>query len=285
MTHIDTPAIIDTHVHFDDPRFDDDRDAVYQRAISSGVSAMVIPAVTRDQWGKIQSLSKKYSGVFATAGLHPVFCNQHQHSDLDLLEHTLQTQQVVAIGECGLDGSIAEPDPDAQPFYFAAQLDLAKRYQLPVIIHARSAIEKVIITLKKHNLSNAQGNGVIHSYNGSLQQAHRLIDLGYKVSFGGPVTYPRSRKLQSLVKQLPMDAMMLETDAPDQPPHQPPDKADTSTNTHKKQRNEPGNITSVLQAVATLRGQSASEIAETSNQNARQLFNLPDTALNPQPPY
>lgn len=279
--NIDTTAIIDTHVHFDDPRFDSDRDAVYERAITNGVIAMVIPAVTRDRWEIIQLLAKKYAGVFATAGLHPVFCRQHQPPDLDALEQTLQQQHPVAIGECGLDGFIDEPDFETQKFYFVAQLEMAKQYQLPVIIHARNAVEEVLLTLKQQGLNNAQGNGVVHSYNGSLQQAHRLLDLGYKISFGGPLTYPRSRKLHTLVKNLPLDAIMLETDAPDQPPSQTPGKPRNSSREYDTpHRNEPGYITGVLQTAATLRNQTTAEIADASNQSARQLFSLQQAAIN-----
>ena len=262
-------------MHLDDPRFDIDRDEVYQRAVNNSVIAMIIPAVTRDRWEFIRSMAEKYTGVFATAGLHPIFCDQHQRSDLESLEKTLQKQSLTAIGECGLDGSIEEQTREPQKFFFKAQLEMAKQYQLPVIIHARKAVEDVILTLKQHAINNPQGNGVVHSYNGSLQQAHRLLDLGYKLSFGGPVTYSGSRKLHSLVRKLPLDAIMLETDAPDQPPnHIPGEPQIKSTEPHTKKRNEPAYINKVLQAVATLRSQTAAEIADTSNCNARELFSL-----------
>lgn len=227
---------------------------------------MVVPAVTRNRWKNIEALTANYQNVYGTSGLHPVFCNEHQKSDLDLLEQRLATMRDIAIGECGLDGHTAESDMADQQFYFNAQLELAKRFQLPVIIHARGAIEKVILTLKDQKLSNASGNGVVHSYNGSLQQAHTLIDLGFTLSFGGPVTYDRSHKLHKLVQQLPVESMMLETDAPDQPPMG-----------HRGQRNEPGHITTVLAAIATLRKQDPALIADHSNKNAKRLFALPES--------
>ena len=133
-------------MHLDDPRFDIDRDEVYQRAVNNSVIAMIIPAVTRDRWEFIRSMAEKYTGVFATAGLHPIFCDQHQRSDLESLEKTLQKQSLTAIGECGLDGSIEEQTREPQKFFFKAQLEMAKQYQLPVIIHARKAVEDVILT-------------------------------------------------------------------------------------------------------------------------------------------
>lgn len=255
--------IIDTHIHLDDNRFDCDRDAVYQRAIDNGVMAMVVPAVTSARWTHVDSISNNYKNVFATAGLHPVFCDDHKTTDLDRLEKKLHDNAHVAIGECGLDGFIKNTPLSLQKIYFSAQLELGKQFGMPVIIHAREAVEEVILLLRHHALNNKNGNGVIHSYNGSLQQAHRLIDLGYKLSFGGPATYTRSHKIHTLIKKLPIESMMLETDAPDQP-----------TMDNRGNRNEPAFVSKVLNTVATLRNQSPKEIAESSNNNAQQLFGL-----------
>lgn len=226
---------------------------------------MVVPAVTRSRWKNIEAVAGNYKHVFRTSGLHPVFCNEHQKSDLDLLEQRLATMRDVAIGECGLDGHTTTSDITDQQFYFNAQLELAKRFQMPVIIHARSAIENVILTLKDQKLSKSTGNGVVHSYNGSQQQAHTLIDLGFTLSFGGPVTYDRSLKLHKLVQKLPIESIMLETDAPDQPPMK-----------YQYKRNEPGYITTILAAVASLRKQDPALIADHSNKNAKLLFALPE---------
>ena len=255
--------IIDTHIHFDDTRFDHDRDEVYQRAVDSGVEAMIVPAVTRERWTHVDAVSKNYKNVFSTAGLHPVFCNKHHTNDLVLLEKKLHEDKPVAIGECGLDGFINNTSLAVQKNYFSVQLELSKQFGLPAIIHARDAVEEVILLLRQHALDNRNGNGVIHSYNGSLQQAHRLIDLGYLLSFGGPVSYTRSHKVHNLVKKLPLESMMLETDAPDQP-----------TLKNRGNRNEPAYINEVLMAVAALRKESIDVIAESSNRNAKRLFNL-----------
>jgi len=173
---------------------------------------------------------------FMQTGLHPVFCNKHHTNDLVLLEKKLHEDKPVAIGECGLDGFINNTSLAVQKNYFSVQLELSKQFGLPAIIHARDAVEEVILLLRQHALDNRNGNGVIHSYNGSLQQAHRLIDLGYLLSFGGPVSYTRSHKVHNLVKKLPLESMMLETDAPDQP-----------TLKNRGNRNEPAYINEVIQ--------------------------------------
>ncbi len=254
--------IIDTHVHFDHSRFDHDRDSVYSRALQSGVSSMIVPAITASSFYSVQEVTERYRNVYGCYGLHPVFTRHHSDADLHTLETTLQTAPCVAIGECGLDGHIDNGNLDLQHHYFDAQLALANAYNLPVVIHARDAVEQVLLALRR----NGPGLGVVHSYNGSLQQAHRLIDLGYLVSFGGPVTYPRSTKLHNLVKRLPQDAIMLETDAPDQ-----------SGLLHRGKRNEPAFINEVLESASLLRGVSTSTLANASNRNATRLFNLPET--------
>lgn len=255
--------LIDTHVHFDDNRFDHDRDEVFQRAGNNGVAAMIVPAVTRARWSLVENVALQYKNVFPAAGLHPVFCNQHQRTDLDLLDKKLAAKNCIAVGECGLDGTLS--NTTVQKFYFNAQIELARQYTLPLIIHARNAVEDVILLLRKHQLCNAAGNGVVHSYNGSLHQARRLIDLGYLLSFGGPVTNPGAHKPHTLVKGLPLESIMLETDAPDQ-----------TVAKYRGMRNEPAYITEVLQSIAALRDEDANKIASVCNANAQRLFNLPE---------
>lgn len=266
MAVSDTLPVIDTHVHFDDDRFDEDRIDVYQRAQSAGVSAMVVPATMASRFNKIQCIANEFTHVYATAGLHPMFSKQHQPAHLETLGNTLQ--HCVAIGECGLDKPERHTDITQQEFWFEAQIDLARTQALPLIIHARNTVEAVILMLKRAALSRSAGNGVVHSFNGSLQQAHQLLDLNYKVSFGGPITYPRAHKLHKLVASLPLEAMMFETDAPDQPGiHQ------------RGQRNEPAWISQVTAQAAEIRKTSVQEVTAASNLNAVQLFALPEQLL------
>jgi TatD DNase family protein len=286
------PAIelIDTHVHLDDDRFDCDRDQVMARARAAGINCMIVPATTRKRWQKIQSLTDDYKDVHATCGLHPLFVAQHHEDDLNTLEQQISANACIAIGECGLDRYCLKQlqpsclntdtaDSDSlfarQQFYFESQLELASTFDLPVIVHARQAVEEVILSIRKSPATR----GVVHSFNGSLQQGFRLIELGYKLSFGGAATYPRANKIRRLIKDLPADSILLETDAPDQPgyaqrsremfPQQ--DKVGQQNNTW---RNEPSFLTEVLQTVATLRGESEESVARQCNDNARQLFRL-----------
>ena len=263
---VNTPAmptaLIDTHIHFDDDRFDDDRAIVYDTAKRAGVHAMVIPATMQSRWQKIQSICRQYDHIYPTHGLHPLFCARHDDHHLDELKAL--AVQGVAIGECGLDKQKETIDLPLQRHFFAAQIDLAKELGMPLIIHARNTVEEVTAMLKQADLNREHGNGVIHSYNGSLQQAHRLLDLNFKLSFGGPVTFQNARRIHELVVKLPLSTMMLETDAPDQ-----------SGSLHRGTRNEPQWLPEILRAVAELRGESAEQIAASSNNNAKSLFQLP----------
>lgn len=258
--------IIDSHVHFDDDRFDADRDRVYNDAYCAGVCTMVVPATTQQRWGKLQSIANHYPGVFPSYGLHPLYCNQHRLDHLVALEQMLS--DAVAIGECGLDRQKNTQDLDQQRFFFEAQIDIAKRHRKPMIIHARNAVEETTLILKNAALDREAGNGVIHSFNGSIEQAHRMIDMNFTLSFGGAITRSNARRLHKLAGTLPLDSMMLETDAPDQ-----------TGAMHRGKRNEPQWITEVISAVATIRPESKSTITNTSNRNARRLFQLPESGL------
>ena len=256
-------SLIDTHIHFDDDRFDTDRSSVYNNAKSAGVSRMIIPATTRARWSKIFSLSEQYTNVYPTAGLHPVFINDHSDDDLQLLDETLQKSSCVALGECGLDGFVKDLDYEKQQYFFSHQIELAAKHKLPLIIHARNAVEDVTLAIKS---AKSQVTGVVHSYNGSLQQAQQLIGLGFLLSFGGAITYDRATRLNEIVKELPLDSIMVETDAPDQP-----------TQTNAGNRNEPAFLPEVVTAIAEIKNLQADDIILASNANATRLFNLPKT--------
>jgi len=251
--------LIDTHIHLDDDRFDKDREAICNNALAAGITAMVIPATTQKRWQKIFALTERYENVYPTAGLHPVFIDQHTDDHLADLQNILADNSCKAIGECGLDGFHKELDYEKQKHFFEQQLLIAKEVNLPLIIHARNAVQDVIQLIK----SSGSTFGVIHSYNGSLEQARQLTDLGYLLSFGGAVTYDRATRLHKLVKELPLESLMVETDAPDQPPSQ-----------HKGKRNEPAYLTEIVAAIARIKGTTSAEIAQQSNANAKRLFNI-----------
>jgi TatD DNase family protein len=251
--------LIDSHSHFDDRSFDPDRDAAWQRACAAGVEAQIIPAVTAVDWPRVKEICGRYPGLYPAYGLHPMFCDVHREQDLETLQQWLETESPVAVGECGLDFYIENPDKEKQQRIFEAQLELAQEHRLPVIIHARRAVEEVIQALRRY----PGVRGVLHSYSGSEEQAMRLIELGFKMSFGGPVTFPRATRLRKLVSRLPLEAILLETDSPDQP--------DSS---HRNQRNEPAYLPLILQEISALREEPPELVAATTTRNTKALFGI-----------
>lgn len=254
-------TLIDSHNHFDEASFDPDREAAYHRARDAGVGAQVLAAVSARLWPKLKAVTKQYPGLYPCYGLHPAYLAEHRPEHLDALANWLQRERPVAIGECGLDYYLPDLDPDAQAEFFSEQLRLARRHDLPVVIHARHAVDQVIKFLRRFS----GVRGMVHSFSGSEDQAGRLLDLGILLSFGGPLTYPRATRLRSLIRYLPLDGFMLETDAPDQP-----------LSNHRGERNEPAFVAEVLDCVAGLRGADPVEIAAATTENARRLFRLPD---------
>lgn len=252
--------LIDSHCHLDAGAFDHDRDAVVARARAAGVGAQVIPAITAAGWPKLRALCAATDGLFPAYGLHPMFLDQHRDEHLAELRHWIERERPCAIGECGLDFHVDGLDPDLQRRYFRAQLELAAEHDLPVIVHARHAVEEVIATFK------AVGGlrGVVHSFSGSPEQAAQLWKLGFLLGLGGPVTYARANRLRRLVATMPLQQLLLETDAPDQPDAQ-----------IRGQRNEPARLTTVLACIAALRDAPPDAIAAQTSANARQLFGLP----------
>ncbi|MGB1309721.1 MAG: TatD family hydrolase [Leucothrix sp.] len=252
--------LIDSHCHLDLAAFDIDRDIVMQRASENGISDVIIPAVQASGWGKLQALVGQDNPlcVHAAYGLHPVFDPFHSEHDLVLLEQQLG-QSCVAVGECGLDFFIDDYDCTRQLAFFTAQLDLAVQFQLPVIIHSRKSLDLVLKELRLR----PSLQGVVHSFSGSEQQAKQLIEQGFYLGFGGPITYPRANKLRRLVAELPLEWLLLETDAPDQPDI-----------TKRGQRNEPSWLPTVAACFAELRGCSIEEVAEVTSCNSECLFGL-----------
>lgn len=254
------PPLIDSHVHTADDRFHNDWHTVLNSARSRNVVAQIVPAVSHRFWPRVKQCCAEQSDLYPCYGLHPCFHHEHQSSHISDLATWIGRERPVAIGECGLDYFIPDANRTFQQQLFAAQLALAREFDLPIIIHARKAVEDVIQMIR----SSGHSRGVIHSFNGSKQQAVRLIDLGYKLGFGGAASYERARKLRELVSSLPLQALLLETDAPDQPP-----------SAHHGERNEPAYLVDVWKAVCDLRPETPDEIARTTTANAISLFRLP----------
>lgn len=253
------PRLIDAHCHFDDTRFDEDRAEALQRAHEAGVDEQIIPAIKAAWWPRIRQLCQSTPGLYPCYGLHPMFVADHREDHLKVLQHWLDTEKPVAIGECGLDYFIQDPQLARQQHFFEAQLQLALEYDLPVIIHARRSVEEIINTLRQFSGLR----GMLHSYSGSEQQAHRLIEMGFYLSFGGPVTYERANRLRHLVESLPLERLLLETDAPDQPDCH-----------HRGERNEPAYLPLILDLFSQLRKQPRERIAEQTRRNTQHLFRL-----------
>jgi TatD DNase family protein len=251
--------LVDSHCHLDAAEFDPDRAAVIARARAAGVTRQVVPAVDAAGWPKLRDVCAAQPGLFPAYGLHPMFLAAHRPAHLAGLHAWLDRERPVAVGECGLDFFVAGLDPQAQHDYFEGQLRLAREFDLPVIVHARRAVDAVIAAIKRHGPLR----GVVHSFSGSAEQARQLWQLGFLVGLGGPVTYDRAHRLRGLAATMPLEFLLLETDAPDQP--------DAGI---RGQRNEPARLAVVLETIAKLRDEAPGAIAAATTANAERLFGL-----------
>jgi len=252
-------VLVDSHCHFDAAEFDLDRRAVHARALAAGVARQVVPAVDAASWPQLKLVCAELTGLYPAYGLHPMYLAAHRPSHLEVLARWIEREAPVAVGECGLDYFVDGLDHAVQQDYFDGQLRLARDFDLPVIVHARRAVDAVIASLRR--IGGLRG--VVHSFSGSAEQAALLHKLGFMLGIGGPVTYERAKRLRGIVAAMPINQLLLETDAPDQP------DAD-----HRGQRNEPALLTRVLDVVAELRGAPSEEIAAATSANANRLFNL-----------
>ncbi len=253
--------LVDSHSHFDAAEFDADRPAAHARALAAGVCRQVVPAVDAASWPKLKSVCTEFSGLFPAYGLHPMYLSAHRPEHLAALRDWIERERPVAVGECGLDYFVDGLDVDAQQFYFDGQLHLAREFDLPVIVHARRAVDAAIASI--HKVGGLRG--VVHSFSGSAEQAAQLHKLGFLLGIGGPVTYERANRLRGIVANMPIEHLLLETDSPDQPGA-----------AHRGERNEPGHLVDVLDIVAILRGIPHEDLAAATTANAERLFGLPD---------
>jgi len=253
--------LIDSHCHMDDPCFDMDREQCIANAEQQGVSAQIIPSIKAEWWPRVKAVCEQWPTLHPAYGLHPMFEPDHRKQDIELLKLWLANEHPIAIGECGLDFYIKNPNKKRQLEIFEAQVALAAETQLPLIIHARKSVEEVLLILKQY----PGLKGVCHSFSGSLQQAEHLIERGFFLGFGGPATYPRAKRLHRLLAELPLEAILLETDAPDQPPV-----------SHQGKRNEPALLGEIAESLCQLKEVPVEVIRSTTRQSAQRLFNLTD---------
>lgn len=266
---------IDTHCHLDAAEFDADRDAVRQNAKSLGVETCVIPAVMASHFDEVRLLAHRHADAYAL-GIHPLYTPQAEDKDLATLDAHLHAHhddpRLVAVGEIGLDGFVPEINtPEAfakQTYFFEAQLQIAQRHQLPVVMHVRRSADGLLKGLRRFPVVG----GIAHAFNGSRQQAQMFIDMGFKLGFGGAMTYDRATKLKALAKELPLSALVLETDAPDIPPTWMYATAEQRAGGKAQGRNSPAELPRIAKVLAELRGISLQELAVATSENARQVL-------------
>lgn len=249
--------LIDTHCHLDVPEFDPDRDCVLRRCRDLGLAAIVVPGVDAAALPGLLALCRREPLCWPALGLHPMYTDRHRPQDVETLRALVARERPVAIGEIGLDFYVPDADREAQQALFEAQLRIAAAADLPVLLHARKAHDQTLATLRRIRVRG----GIAHAFNGSLEQARQYLDLGFKLGIGGMVTFERSRKIRRLAAELPLSALVLETDAPDMPPA-----------AHQHRRNSPEYLPEILEALARVRGQDADTVAEQTTNNARELF-------------
>ncbi|MFV7531381.1 TatD family hydrolase [Enterobacter mori] len=258
MTH----RFVDTHCHFDFPPFTGDEVPSIDRAARAGVDAIIVPAIEAAYFERVLDLARRHDALYAALGLHPIVIEYHLDEHLDRLDAVLQTaeKKLVAIGEIGLDLYRENPQFARQQTILDAQLRLAKRHDLPVILHSRRTHDKLAMHLKRIDLPR---RGVVHGFSGSLQQAQRFIELGYHIGVGGTITYPRASKTRDVMARLPLSSLLLETDAPDMP-----------LNGFQGQPNRPEQAARVFTTLCELRPEPAAVIADALLENTRMLFGI-----------
>jgi TatD DNase family protein len=260
--------LIDTHCHLDAIEFDSDRDLIATLAKQQGICAIVVPAVARNNFDAVISLSKQQKHCLFALGIHPMYVSDALIDDIDVLKTYVNDNNPVAIGEIGLDYFVTKNNIAQQTYFFTEQLKIAKQHNLPVILHVRHAIDDVLKHLRRYQVNG----GIAHAFNGSFQQAEQLIGLGFKLGFGGAMTYSRALKIRELATKLPLEAIVLETDSPDIPP-----EWIASTG-----RNTPLELHRIAQVLADLRQVNVSQVLDITSANAvKVLPKLLDLCTSP----
>ena len=259
---------VDTHCHLDAPEFASNLPAVIAAAAQKNVRAILLPAVKAQDFELVKDLAHQYSseipGLVYTLGIHPLYTNQAQEGDIEILEkritESLSDPRFVGVGEIGLDYFVEGLDPHKQEYFFDAQLDLAQKYQLPVVLHVRRSQDAILKALRRRNIPG----GIAHAFNGSFQQAEQFIELGFKLGFGGAATYTRALQIRRLLKDLPSDSFVTETDAPDIPPAWLKEEGIAF--------NEPAFLPRIAIELAAIRGMGEADFALAAWQNAMQVL-------------
>ncbi len=226
----------------------------------AGIATMVLPGVCRSGWQHLLELCTRNSPLLPAIGLHPMYLDHHTQGHLVELAEHINSAPLVALGEIGLDYFITGVSHRKQQELFEAQLALAQKASLPILLHVRKAHDQVLATLRRRHFPHG---GIVHAFSGSQQQAEQYIGLGFKISFCGTITYDRARKIRRLAQELKLEDIVVETDAPDMPPA-----------SHHGERNVPPNLLEVVRTVAELRGESVEVITRATTANAGAILRL-----------
>ncbi|MDM8347576.1 TatD family hydrolase [Pseudomonas sp. sp1636] len=254
--------LTDTHTHLDFPDFDADRSELLTRCRAQGVDKLVVLGVYQGNWQRLWELVRSDAGLYAAFGLHPAYLEQHRPEHLGELRDWLQRlaghPQLCAVGEFGLDYFLEQLDRERQQALFEAQLELAAEFELPALLHVRRAHAPTIASLKRFRLKRG---GIIHAFAGSVEEAREYLKLGFKLGLGGAPTWPQAKRLQQTLARLPLEAVVLETDAPDMAPAM-----------HPHQRNSPEYLPEICTELARLMDVEPAQLAAASSRNAAELF-------------
>jgi len=252
--------LIDTHCHLDIELFDFDRERLVDRCREKGVNGFVLPGVTQAGWTRLQRIGDGFDRFYLAPGLHPCFTDQHEERHLVELEAMIHNSpgKVVGIGEVGLDFFEKEPDRAQQYTFFEAQVEMAAENRLPLLLHVRKAHDEALKVLRR---SGHRCGGIVHCYSGSLHQAERYLDAGFKLGIGGVITYDNAHRLRNIASSLPLTAFVLETDAPDIPPAG-----------LRGGRNTPENLPLIFDSFCRVRGEPREVIEQALYRNTMVLF-------------
>lgn len=258
--------LIDAHCHFDFPEFDGRRKAVLEDARNGGLSSLVIPGVRRPDWGRVSRIASEYDGLYYCLGIHPWYVAEHSASDLPALQSMLEERprHCVALGECGLDR--LRGDMRDQYAWFEGQVDIAAQLHVPLVIHSVKTHDEVYEVLRRKSFP---GRVLVHGFSGSYEQAAKLIDIGCFIGVGGVITHERARKTRDAVARLPVDALVLETDAPDMAP------AGVEAG-----QNSPAFLPAILAALASLRNSGLEDLAQSLLCSVQRLYGWNETGAS-----
>ena len=251
----------DTHAHLNAEQYNEDLQEVIDRALSEGISNIVVVGFDRPTIEKAMELTEKYGFIYASVGWHPVDAIDMTEKDLLWIEELSSHPKVVALGEMGLDYYWDKSPKDTQKEVFRKQIRLAKKVKLPIVIHNRDATSDIVEILKEEGAGEV--GGIMHCFSGSPEIAQECVDMNFYISLGGPVTFKNAKKPKEVADVIPLEKLLIETDCPYLTPHP-----------HRGKRNEPSYVKLVAEQIAEIKGLSTEEVAQATTENAKKLFGI-----------